>query len=119
MNINWIFFIERDPASILAVKVVTSIKEKMPQEEIQAFLKDVSEEDRDGQNNALRVSVFTETLLHLASKSFSHSFAAIAKFHPTLKVRGAKNNLNHFRIYAKQTVKPVAGSISGSFLIYS
>ena len=92
------------------MKVVTSIKEKMPQEEIQAFLKDVSEEDRDGQNNALRVSVFTETLLHLASKSFSHSFAAIAKFHPTLKVSQAKkNNLNHFRIYASQTGKPVAG----------
>ena len=103
------------------MKVVTSIKEKMPQEEIQAFLKDVSEEDRDGQNNALRVSVFTETLLHLASKSFSHSFAAIAKFHPTLKVRQAKkNNLNHFRIYAKkQTGKPGAALISGPFLIYS
>ena len=35
----------------------------------------------------LQISVFVQSLMHLGSKSFSHSFAAIAKFHPTFKVR--------------------------------
>merc|ERR1712029_1328326 len=33
----------------------------------------------------LRNSIFVQTLLNMGNKSFSHSFAAIAKFHPTLK----------------------------------
>ena len=38
-------------------------------------------------NSYLQISVFVQSLMHLGSKSFSHSFAAIAKFHPTFKVR--------------------------------
>lgn len=34
----------------------------------------------------LQVSVFFQTLMNMGRKSFSHSFAAIAKFHSTLKV---------------------------------
>ncbi|CAB4063026.1 NCBP1 [Lepeophtheirus salmonis] len=43
---------------------------------------DIPEEEVD---EMTKVQVFAVTLLHMGSKSFSHSFAAIAKFHPTLK----------------------------------
>jgi len=33
----------------------------------------------------MRVDVFTQSLMYLGHKSFSHSFAAIAKFHPVFK----------------------------------
>jgi len=46
---------------------------------------EISDDEHDQQFTPLKVSVFVQTLLNLGSKSFSHSFAAIAKFHPTLK----------------------------------
>ena len=33
-----------------------------------------------------QINIFCQVLFKLASKSFSHTFAAIAKFHPLLKV---------------------------------
>lgn len=69
----------------LAFKLLNAIKQKTSQEEIQAILNDIPEGEQDRELNTLKVTVFTQTLLHLASKSFSHSFAAIAKFHPTFK----------------------------------
>jgi len=35
--------------------------------------------------NPLKIEVFVQTLLHLAAKSFSHSFSALAKFHEVFK----------------------------------
>jgi len=71
--------------SQLASKLTNAIKQKASQDEIQAILMEISDEEHDQQFTPLKVSVFVQTLLNLGSKSFSHSFAAIAKFHPTLK----------------------------------
>lgn len=71
--------------SNIAAKLIDAIRQKCTQEEVHAILKEIPDEEPE-QLNTLRVSVFVHTLLHLGCKSFSHSFAAIAKFHPTFKL---------------------------------
>uniref|UniRef100_A0A6P7GAR9 Nuclear cap-binding protein subunit 1-like n=1 Tax=Diabrotica virgifera virgifera TaxID=50390 RepID=A0A6P7GAR9_DIAVI len=78
------------PGTEAAHKLVVTIRQKCSPEEALAVLKDLpnprSEEDADGRFNPLKIDVFVQTLLNLGSKSFSHSFAAISKFHYVFKI---------------------------------
>uniref|UniRef100_A0AAY5KZA6 MIF4G domain-containing protein n=1 Tax=Esox lucius TaxID=8010 RepID=A0AAY5KZA6_ESOLU len=75
----------------VAITVGNAIKNRASNEEILTVLKDVpnpNQEDDDDEGegfNPLKIEVFLQTLLHLAAKSFSHSFSALAKFHEILK----------------------------------
>ncbi|XP_013421265.1 nuclear cap-binding protein subunit 1-like [Lingula anatina] len=77
------------PGTITAYKLLSSIKSKCTPEEAAMILKDLpnplSDEEGDPAYNPLKIDVFVSTLLFLGSKSFSHSFAAIAKFHYVFK----------------------------------
>lgn len=79
------------PGYALASTVGNAIKNRASNEEILIVLKDVpnpnqDEDDDEGDGfNPLKIEVFLQTLLHLAAKSFSHSFSALAKFHEVLK----------------------------------
>uniref|UniRef100_A0A8C5M3L4 Nuclear cap binding protein subunit 1 n=1 Tax=Leptobrachium leishanense TaxID=445787 RepID=A0A8C5M3L4_9ANUR len=78
------------PGYAIAIKMTSVIKNKAINEDIFNVLKDVpnpNQDDDDGQSfNPLKIDVFVQSLLNLASKSFSHSFSAIAKFHEVFKV---------------------------------
>ncbi|CAB1325501.1 unnamed protein product [Coregonus sp. 'balchen'] len=79
------------PGFAVAITVGNAIKNRASNEEILTVLKDVpnpNQEDDDDEGegfNPLKIEVFLQTLLHLAAKSFSHSFSALAKFHEILK----------------------------------
>ncbi|XP_056328495.1 nuclear cap-binding protein subunit 1 isoform X2 [Danio aesculapii] len=79
------------PGYALSLTVGNAIKNRASNEEILIILKDVpnpnqDEDDDEGDSfNPLKIEVFLQTLLHLAAKSFSHSFSALAKFHEVLK----------------------------------
>ncbi|XP_044756316.1 nuclear cap-binding protein subunit 1 [Coccinella septempunctata] len=78
------------PGTATAHQLVVSIRQKCTPEEVLGVLKDLpnprSEEEADSRFNPLKIDVFVQTLLNLGSKSFSHSFAAISKFHYVFKI---------------------------------
>lgn len=78
------------PGTSAAHQLVVSIRQKCTPEEVLSVLKDLPnprpEEEGDGRFNPLKIDVFVQTLLNLGSKSFSHSFAAISKFHYVFKI---------------------------------
>ncbi|XP_017038914.1 nuclear cap-binding protein subunit 1 [Drosophila ficusphila] len=79
------------PGTTVAHQLVVAIRQKCTPEEVVNILKDIpssgysGEEMSDGSFNALKIDVFVQTLLNLGSKSFSHSFAAISKFHSVFR----------------------------------
>ncbi|KAM4640420.1 nuclear cap-binding protein subunit 1 isoform 5-T5 [Amazona ochrocephala] len=79
------------PGYTVALCLTIAIKNKASNDEIFGILKDVpnpNQEDDDDEGfsfNPLKIEVFVQTLLHLAAKSFSHSFSALAKFHEVFK----------------------------------
>jgi len=78
------------PGTAAAHQLVVSIRQKCTPEEVINVLKDLpnplSEEDAESRFNPLKIDVFVQTLLNLGAKSFSHSFAAISKFHYVYKI---------------------------------
>uniref|UniRef100_A0A3Q3F5W6 Nuclear cap binding protein subunit 1 n=1 Tax=Labrus bergylta TaxID=56723 RepID=A0A3Q3F5W6_9LABR len=80
------------PGYPVSITVSNAIKNRASNEEILTILKEVpnpNQEDDDDEGetfNPLKIDVFLQTLLHLAAKSFSHSFSALGKFHEILKV---------------------------------
>uniref|UniRef100_A0A8D0GN20 Nuclear cap-binding protein subunit 1 n=1 Tax=Sphenodon punctatus TaxID=8508 RepID=A0A8D0GN20_SPHPU len=79
------------PGYSVALCLTIAIKNKTSNDEIFTILKDVPNPNQDDDDdegftfNPLKIDVFVQTLLHLAAKSFSHSFSALAKFHEVFK----------------------------------
>lgn len=89
------------PGSNTALELVKAIRQKCTPDQVMDILKDLpnpnnsSGGDGDAQSsgmavdsstfNPLKIEVFVQTLLNLGSKSFSHSFVAISKFHECFK----------------------------------
>ncbi|GCB60473.1 nuclear cap-binding protein subunit 1 [Scyliorhinus torazame] len=95
------------PGYAVAVSVCSAIKNKASNDEILSILKDLpnpnQEDDDDDEGfsfNPLKIDVFVQTLLHLAAKSFSHSFSALAKFHEIFKTlaEGDEGKLHVLRV---------------------
>lgn len=85
------FFAASLPGTSTAHQLVVAIRQKCTPEEVLSVLSDLpNPNENDGemeQFNPLKIDVFVQTLLNLGSKSFSHSFAAISKFHFVFKVK--------------------------------
>ncbi|XP_025033201.1 nuclear cap-binding protein subunit 1-like, partial [Python bivittatus] len=83
--------VESFPGYNVALCLSIAIKNKASNDEIFTILKDVpnlNQDDDDDEGfsfNPLKIEVFVQALLHLASKSFSHSFSALGKFREVLK----------------------------------
>ncbi|RXM97883.1 Nuclear cap-binding protein subunit 1 [Acipenser ruthenus] len=80
------------PGYAVTIAISNAIINRSSNDEILTILKDVpnpNQEDDDDEGdsfNPLKIDVFLQTLLHMAAKSFSHSFSALAKFHEVLKI---------------------------------
>lgn len=67
-------------------RIMRSIRRKCTPEEVLTVLNTLPGTGDEETFNPLKIDVFVQTLLNLGSKSFSHSFAAIGKFHYVFKV---------------------------------
>lgn len=77
------------PGTTVAHELVVAIRRKCTPEEALNVLNSLpgpGENEENYSYNPLKIDVFVQTLLNLGSKSFSHSFAAIGKFHYVFKV---------------------------------
>ncbi|KAG1704386.1 Nuclear cap-binding protein subunit 1 [Nymphon striatum] len=80
------------PGAPEAQQILQLIKSKCTPDEIIYKLKDLTTslpDDAEISLTQLKTDVFVQTLLFVACKSFSHSFAAIAKFYPVFKELGS------------------------------
>lgn len=80
------------PGTLVVTNLLAKIRAKCTPEEVILLLKELpnpsmDDDMADSRFNPLKIEVFVQTLLYLASKSFSHAFAAISKFHYIFKVK--------------------------------
>ncbi|XP_064620133.1 nuclear cap-binding protein subunit 1-like [Lineus longissimus] len=81
------------PGTMVAHKLMQAVKSKCSPEEALEILRELpnpmdDDSDSSFKYHPLKIDVFVSTILYLGSKSFSHSFAAIAKFHYLFKAFG-------------------------------
>jgi nuclear cap-binding protein subunit 1 len=79
------------PGANTARTIANSIRERCTPEDVLNELSELPnprtvDEGDLSSYNPLKIDVFVQTLLQLGMKSFSHSFAAISKFHYVFKV---------------------------------
>ncbi|CAH0757994.1 unnamed protein product [Diatraea saccharalis] len=83
------------PGTEAAHQLVVNVRNKCTPEEALNVLRELPNPLREGEqpaaaqaapHNPLKIDVFVQTLLNLGSKSISHSFAAISKFHYVFKI---------------------------------
>lgn len=82
------------PGTEAAHQLVVFVRNKCTPEEALNVLRDLPNPLKEGEQtanqptayNPLKIDVFVQTLLNLGSKSISHSFAAISKFHYVFKI---------------------------------
>lgn len=97
-----VFYVGEDPGWETTQQLISAIRNKGGSDEVLKVLEGLSNPLRDelaGDEmtppyNPLQIQVFTQTILYLGSKSFSHSFAGITKF---LKVGGWQPRLVSWR----------------------
>jgi nuclear cap-binding protein subunit 1 len=78
------------PGMMAAHQLMQAVRAKCSPNEVEDILRELPNPLRDTAGyNPLKIDVCVQTLLFMASKSFSHSFAAISKFHPLLKSLGS------------------------------
>ncbi|GAB1600356.1 nuclear cap-binding protein subunit 1-like [Argonauta hians] len=77
------------PGTVVAHQLKEALKNRCSTDDVLEILKDLPNPLQDDENepthNPLKIDVFVSTILYLGSKSFSHSFSAIAKFHYIFK----------------------------------
>lgn len=82
-----LYFLDALPGTAAAHELVVAIRRKCTPEEVLTVLNTLPGIGEEETFNPLKIDVFVQTLLNLGSKSFSHSFAAIGKFHYVFKVK--------------------------------
>jgi nuclear cap-binding protein subunit 1 len=102
---NHIYFSDL-PGQFLSNTLLTKIRSKSPPEEIIEILKEplmlkngeLIEPADISHSNLIKIDSFVQTILFIASKSFSHAFSAITKFIKVFKVRYNIININEIVI---------------------
>jgi nuclear cap-binding protein subunit 1 len=75
----------------VANKLLELFRERAIPEDVFQVLRDIPDKYNEADDeyetfNPLKIEVFTSTLLYFGSKSFSHAFAALAKYHTIFKI---------------------------------